>query len=283
MKKLYLLNKKKSSLKKEVIIPEFIPVGVELTYGLGQQLICCYGKKGNKYRQDIYTKILHQIRREIEELINCESMGVDGDTIEISTVVFNCKQDLIKYFKKLNKQLSDFDLVPSSITDLQNEGGCHINIDLLRNSNIILKDLTTYLYNNPSICWTFLSPYDNVSAIITLDPLDKGDMIYLRGSEGKDDKDYLELRFFMMPRTIKEMECHIDFAQCLMKFILLKKQRIKVNKLLKFDMQNFTFEQSLDNIQKVCKEIGFDFNRIKSNGKIDLLKQRHDFGKEFLN
>lgn len=261
----------------------FLSTGLELTYGIKDKIIAIYGKNGDKYNSQIYYNIAEVFAEHINTNTEYACYTEDG-TIEIPTQIFESKKDIIQYFNKLNKTLKEFGIISSSLVSLQDEGGGHININYPKHIKNIeyeeigeykdnyvnfYKKLENYIINNPSIAWCFLSPYDNDSAKIN------NDVIKYREGEGS----YIELRFFMMPRNVKELELHIDFSQALINNL----GKIKVEKSNNKSLNSYTFAESLENITKVCEEINFDFNRLVEVGKIDLLKQRHKFGKKFLN
>lgn len=173
--------------------------------------------------------------------------------------------------------------------------------------------LNAYIVNHPSVAWYFLSPHDNVSSRVVRESDGKGDIltkthtIYTTNirnhnemnegmkalSDGKiESSGYVEWRMFMMPRNVEEHELHTDFAQALNKFI-----NIQVNKFLdegksakKFEYKKtkesytkYTYKTCVQEMKKVCAEIGFDYNRFLTKGvrKDLIVKVRMSYGNQF--
>lgn len=244
------------------------------------QAIVNYEENYEEVNEFLVEKVLPNIEKDFEKAHN------DENVLEIPTEIFNSFSKFSRYYKKMVSLCKKNGFTESSNTCMEVEGGCHLNFDLGKfNREQIekfVRRLSRYLNNNPSICWSFLSPYDNVSANIkvgvnTIDNypfFGKGDFLTYFN-------DRLELRFFMMPRDFSEMKLNYDFAVKLLRYCFktINNKSAKVNS--KTDLQNKTFEGSVVELKKVCKEIGFDFKLL--SGKVKLMKERFTFGKEFLN
>lgn len=206
------------------------------------------------------------------------------------------------------------------------EGGCHINFDLSEfklSEKVMekkLRSLINYVLSNPSIVWAFLSPFDNVSSKIATNPNQKGEfliahygtkrinkasvyedvkIIYSDGREETErrkissgESEYireyerLELRFFMMPRDLTEMELHFQFANTLMNYIWGSKNPIEHKSgdgYLKHRLAKYNYNRASKEILEVCKEIGFKNTDDLIKYKLPLLKERMNLGPKYKN
>jgi len=102
----------------------------------------------------------------------------DGGLVELPSPVFDDRNTLVSEYSKLVKFLIANGLISSSKYCMQIEGGCHINYKLGRSGNknkMLLTMVRDTLLNHPSVLWTFLSPFDNMSSNIyeVFDDIDK--------------------------------------------------------------------------------------------------------------
>lgn len=121
----------------------------------------------------------------------------DGSNLEVPSPIYNnIKSFLEDYTKLVCIMKEDFNFLPSSIVDIEQEGGCHLNVSIpetirkSKNADRFFNNLKVYLTNHPSIIWSFLSPTDDQSSVIpmrTCDPryCTKGEFFTLRDSEGE--------------------------------------------------------------------------------------------------
>ncbi len=208
----------------------------------------------------------------------------DGGMMEIATPTYTSFQDFMFDYRKLKKELEEWNFTESSNTCMETEGGCHINIDTewIENKHSsefadkFVHNLKTYIYNNHSIVWTFLAPNDNNSSVLSRHPNSKGEYFIEHGN-------YCELRFFMMPRNLEEMELHWNFTNSLIQYIYQETVGgVKYTLKSASELSNTTFKQSVSIMKSVCKDLKFDYKRLVQVGKIKLLKTRHSYGKNWL-
>jgi len=247
--------------------------------------------------------------------------GEDDDgCLEISTGLWNGYYSLRKEIVKMEAKLRGLSTYPSSLIDIDIEGGCHINIDLKYLNSLtdniksglsvdmgnvftrrFLLNLRNLILSNPSIAWCFLSPNDNASSNLryfnNLKNYQKGDFMfihykYINPSSFPYDRDfnYVELRFFMMPRTMGELDLHYKFIQQLLQYVLKQtvedynnnyRRAISLS-FKKTNLVKYTYSKSVKEIRSLCQLIGFDFNKIEKSGKLELLQWRFDYGKKWL-
>lgn len=121
----------------------------------------------------------------------------DGDTLEIPSTIYTDKKKFIKDYDRLAKFLEEkYQFLPSSVVDMEVEGGCHMNVTIpkeIYNSKMaeqFFDNLQSYLTNHPSIVWAFLAPTDNNSSVVPFksDPRhnSKGDFFTIRDEDGDD-------------------------------------------------------------------------------------------------
>jgi len=244
---------------------------------------------------------------------NCSK---DESSIEIPTPTYVDFELFKKDYASLTKELDKFGFCPSSITDMETEGGCHQNFDLewmkeqlgIRFTVKFLRNLIAYINMHPYIVWTFLAPNDNASSTLrnswNLESFSKGDFLTIRdldsydfeenlddeindNKRGFNDMKYMELRFFMMPRSFEEMVLHHDFAISLLNFIAIQTSEGIEYKLIdkytvRKDLTKIKFEQCNIGMRKVCKEIGFSFLRINKACKMELVEERISYGAKWM-
>jgi hypothetical protein len=174
-------------------------------------------------------------------------------------------------------------LIPSSCISLETEGGCHINFNMEYKSNQydIMNRLRNYLCFNPSICWMFLSPYDNVSSKIRykydITGYQKGDMIIYHEMQNR-----LELRFFMMPRDMKEFDVHFEFANKLMLYCESNENKLFKSHTPRIKYSQYTYPNMMKEFRQVCKDIGFDYQKVVDCKKLPLVRLRFELGPKHL-
>lgn len=209
----------------------------------------------------------------------------DDNDIEIPTgLLYNYQHFRKQYVILCDTLKQEFGFIPSSKACMISEGGCHTNVDLTfvgkHNRKIdFCKYLHKFIFHNPYIAWMFLSPHDNNSSIVNckFNDLAKGCFMYPRSGY-----DYLELRFFMMPRTLKEFDLHYKFAKALIEYVYECFCNKKTIFPKSYDFKVPKFENSVAQMKILCDKIGIKFSDIESVGKVELLKQRYELGKSHL-
>lgn len=225
---------------------------------------------------------------------------VDEGCLEIpSSHEYTSVNGITKDFIKLLKIMESYGFDTSSKIDRSIEGGCHINFNLqdkldkyadvnYKLVNLFVDNLVCFLNNNPSIVWAFLAPEDNESSRI-ITKLQVGHCYdkypCLRYKDAV--KEYIELRFFMMPRDVKEFHYHIRVADAILKYVW--NQTIKSPRHRIFHIKNtgdqlkkYTYTKALNELKEVCKILRLSYQEFESFNKHLMLKERFSFGKKYL-
>jgi hypothetical protein len=151
---------------------KFLDVGFEHTYGLNLYPKFLYNKKSyikngikTNFDEVIYQELIEKIEdntrdlmKPIKSKLGVASSDTDENSIEYQTIVFKDKKTALSKFVKLNEFLSDkMDLAPSSIVSMEDEGGCHININLPQyqrisksDEELLKSEIITYEMTSPS-------------------------------------------------------------------------------------------------------------------------------------
>lgn len=317
-------KKVKKEKKFEKLTPDprttFGKFGLELTFMPNVKLPDIWVTDSN---ESIWHEVTRQMSRSVKDDANIshdwwENIEMDDNGLELPTPTVETFDEFMVEYKKLSKELKHWGLVPSSNICMESEGGCHQNFDLEWMTNLhgntfscnFLFNLINYIRTYPSITWCFLSPYDNISSTLgyhnegsyvqnqgRLNNWGKGDFLTVHGSPayhdgepnyklGMNRVDYVELRFFMMPRNNREMKCHWEFTNKLLLYIYHKTcEGVKFEKpegQNKDSFKEITYQKAKSMVNKVCTDIGYDFVELKRVGKFDLLQQRFDLGEEYL-
>lgn len=201
-------------------------------------------------------------------------------------------------FNKLYNVLKKHTYEPSSVIDRSVEGGCHINFNLADRSSQdqafvekFVWNLVKFLNANPALVWSFLAPEDNQSSkIVCSKPnsifnLSKGQLLTARRKNWSDQNvEYIELRFFMMPRTVQEFKFHIQCADKILKYVWNK----TVNhgyfnfKNSREALKQYKFAKAEAELKNILPKIGIKYADMLSFDKISMLKQRFKYGKTYL-
>ena len=248
----------------------FLTIGIELTflpswYGEFRNLLI---KRKIKKSEDILETIAKNLAENVSFYSSFiqnyfEEMGV----LEVPTKTLNSRNECIKAFKEITKELKEEDFVSSSSVCIEHNGGAHIHFDGQTDIHNVYNFLRTY----PSISWLFLGYNDNETAVLKLGVSQHDCVVHCN-----NEYNTTELRFFMMPRNLKEFLVHIDFAQKLMLFIKDNKYKPIIKKY-----SDYTYNKSVKELKEVCELINFPFKRLEF--KLPILKQRFINGKEYLN
>lgn len=257
-------------------------------------------KTNSNFSQNIAGKLQHKWAK-LLEFDNEQSN-------EVPTPTYVDFQMFKKDYEEFVKELDYYGFVPSSRTSLFIEGGNHQNFDfewIIKTYGSIvaqkfLRNLIYYVNKHPYIVWYFLSPEDNESSVLLntfeFSRYGKGDWLNPRGRRNvstlstnvKEVPDffikYLELRFFMMPRTTEEMVLHYEFAIELLNFILKMSIEIQEYPLIiqQVELSNFTFKQCEEGMKQVCEDLQFDYNRLVKFGKHKMMKKRISNGLDYM-
>lgn len=220
--------------------------------------------------------------------------------IEIPSPVFNSIESLEDWFNDVCTKLKKEDWLPSTLIEEETEGGCHINYTITSNpldSLSLFVRLNQILNTNPSIVWSFLSYNDNHSSKILTNKniklFSKEQAVCSRQHTWKEtslyeyqEGNYMELRFFQMPKTLEELKFHIKFSTLLMDYAYQTSNYFESLKIplthSKKDLQNFTFEDTIRNLKKICRILGIRFQEFEEFGKIDNLRKRFELDKNYL-
>ena len=241
-----------------------------------------------------------------------ENISTDPGCIEVATPPYENFQEYMKDYTSFAKEMKANGFTQSSCHYLYSEGMCHQNFDMVElkremgseKLKIFIKNMLCYVQQHPSICWSFLNPYDNHNAMIkgktdgNWEALNATTYhVCYRFINMKDFDHYqassahplynsarMEMRFFMMPRNPLEMSCHYYFATQLINYIYqitMDGKEIEFDK--NFPYSKYTFNKAFTEIQNVCREIGFDYKDMLKVGKKQILKERMSLGKKYYN
>lgn len=246
----------------------------------------------------------------------------DDANLEVKSPKFSSWEKFKLDYSKIGENLKSLNFENSSNIDMVSEGGCHINFDLSAfeldevKMQARLRNVINFIVDNPSIVWSFLSPFDNVSSRLTRIPNSKGEFLIAHYDTNKITKpavyetvqitypdgrvefenretsesssqyikeyERLELRFFMMPRDLKELDLHFQFANALMNYTwgLGKSYEIDFDKV-RHGYSKYNYGKAKSEILKVCEIIGFKNTQDLIEYKFPLLKQRMSKGPNY--
>lgn len=225
----------------------------------------------------------------------------DCEVLEIpSSKTYASLKTLTEDYKKLLNYLEKYSFIPSSVIQRDSEGGCHVNFDLenkinKHNQNIVeifCVNVINFLNNYPSLVWSCLAPEDNLSSNIYLRDFSesaifnnitsKGYCVNVRNEETK----YIELRFFMMPRTIKEFILHVKIGSHLLKYVwneTIKYKKVIWNNLKSVKtLKNYTFKRAEKELNTVLDLLKITKKEMIECNKFQMLKERFKLGKQYL-
>lgn len=107
--------------------------------------------------------------------------------------------------------------------------------------------------------------------------------VWTRETEKDERKiEYVEFRHYMMPRNQNEFDVHFEFANIILFYIY--DQTVKG---LEIPFENrpikmYTYNRSIKEFKQVCKQIGFEYNKVVNVGKLPLMKTRFKLGQNYL-
>lgn len=223
---------------------------------------------------------------------------IDGGNIEIrSTHEHKTLKPLLKDYTKLINYLDSAGYYPSSVIDRNVEGGCHINFNLanktsnINNTGIVKKfvdNIVGFLNNYPSIVWSYLAPEDNASSNILTHVehdvylYEKGNCITIRQQGG--NMGCIELRFFMMPKTIQEFSFIIRSADAILKYLWNETLNGKSwsIKNTPIGLKTYTLTRALKEINKLLPILGISKEEFTKYDKFTALKERFEFNTDYL-
>jgi len=293
-----------------------IKIGVETTWMLKNPIIKEYKsvvKTTINKKTTIETKsriikfggsstVSHKLIDHTKNLLNKHNIKFysvynDCDTIEICSrpLLIN---DLKKWYDSLYKILKTNGYVESSVFNLYEQGGLHINIDLLHdisnystniNSPSFQKaihfnsNLQTFYNNNPWVNWMFYEPNeDSVSKNneIIVKKTYGGD-VYINNIGGRNYcfwsmRGYIEFRGYSMPLNKKQFYKYVNFTVLLHNYLSDPSTKLKKTD---FIYNEISLSQAKINIRKICKVIGYpiewlDFTNLELRYSYDDYKKR---------
>lgn len=239
-------------------------LGFEATYRFSSQLANIQDIIDNEDDDIIRSIVLSQhfeknCNKANLTLFDLSDLHIDDCNVEIKTHIVLAKERkrLLNQFTKLNKMVSNYQLVPSIISHNNNlEGGGHIHLGYTKHAEQyemsngkkmefvgnMLLNLNNIINTYPSLLWAMNSPYDNINANSSLlNPKFKKGVDYLKLSyndtrlgdmmrvscTGVSSKNYaiifrfvystFEFRFFTMPKDADGLKLNIDVAESLYK------------------------------------------------------------------
>jgi len=292
-------------VKKQKATELFNKFGIEPTFALDVlKMYPAFKKKSWRWIFENTEGILEDMNRNLlSDFPWMNKSYIDSSLLEIPSPILRMPK-LLKDYDKLQKDLLCFNIVPSSEFCLEAEGGCHINVNLqdIKDKNLVEKTmqyLQLYLLNNPCIVWAFTSYMDTDSSSHSYDNiycLCKGDFFTLRQGDGDDvpqncpeDISHVELRFFCMPYTTRQLAHNINFAQKLLRFCYEQAEKgygddIYVATLREMDIHlcKTTLTEQMKKLKKVCKDIGYPYSKLVKHENVLNLAMRIASGKNNL-
>lgn len=289
-------------------------VGMEFTYIPSLQFNLSNTKVPMWELEDFFNKNAYKI----EELIN----KYDNDYLKIKDFIislipdeqcleFSTKKlpyiEIRRLYQHTNYIASKYSMINSSLFKIEYPfewcGGCHISIHISKNiwkNTKLIDNIKNFFFSYPSLIWLFNIPSDNVSSKIIKRSLRqtywKGDFITI--NEPYDDiiteKDTtegrLELRMFMMPRCIEELDIHYKFVEALYKYCysdkLIPDIQKKASEYRKTNLVKYKYEKAKNECTEAYnilnlnpKDLDLQF---EGGSKLNLLKMRFELGKSYL-
>jgi len=283
------------------IKPEFNKFSAEPTYY--PSVLRNSGISDTEKFNAISETIIKKFRPEISYwgqkviLIDDIKCYIDGGNLEVLPGIFKDFDSFYTKFKEVQKYLLDNGFSPSSLVQIESEGGCHLNFDLKCitrfGPNFTSKFINNYkqlMINNPGVIWAFIPPNDNVSSNIKFyldcNDYNKGDFFTVRNFEGHSVKtwrelSYIEIRHFMMPRTYGEFKMHYDFCRAILRYVFKITNSNIVLPEKEPKLKLYTYARAVRETKELCNLIDFDFSLFSEFGKFGMLKTRFSYGDSY--
>ena len=222
---------------------------------------------------------------------------IDGGNLEVLPGIFKDFSSFVESFRGIQKYLSHHGFSPSSLVQMESEGGCHLNFDLKcitrfgpHFTSKFINNYKQLMVNNPGVIWSFIPPNDNVSSNIKFyldcNDYNKGDFFTVRNFQGHSVKNwkelaYIEIRHFMMPRTNEEFKMHYDFCRAILQYVfkITNSNIILPEKEPKLKL--YTYTRAVRETKELCNLIDFDFSLFNKFSKFDMLKTRFSYGNNY--
>lgn len=259
-----------------------VKFGVELTYRLKENLA--------EFIPD-YAEILSNFYNKVGLEYYKHHMDGGGDSgtshAELPTDIIKPEdtKDFINKFDNLLKLLDKTNIfMPSSkniMREYSREGGAHIHMDVgfLEHDFIerFHRNIRIFHLNNPWISWTFQNPYDNYSSCLQRFENDFGNMSSYTWStvDYQNGLDTFEFRYFMMPRTTKELKLHLKLAGKIYNYcynLTAKGHDIEDSKI---NFEKVKLTESIQGLKKTMQLLKIPYQELVDCGKISILKKRY--------
>lgn len=209
--------------------------------------------------------------------------------------------DFKKWYNSLHKLMRKNGYIESSVYNLYDQGGLHLNIDTPSNTrygmyddketiksfNVLTKfttNLQAFYNNNPWINWMFYEPNEDSQSKnrenITKRSIFSNKM-YVASIGGREfcyrcENEKIEFRGYSMPLNKTQFNKYVNFTVLLYNYLSNPNTSIVTNS---FDYSKITLSQAKANIKKVCTLIGYpkewlDFTNLELRYSYDDYKTR---------
>jgi len=224
----------------------------------------------------------------------------DSDCIELPSRKFEFKYIKTYDFEylELQKLMLSKGLKESSSYDaIENEGGGHIHIGLQflkrgKEKNLFIRNMNIFSINYPELSWIFNNPFDKDNSISLLDNSECMGVINNVCSSDKeqgiiyrDNYNTMELRFFMMHRSLEESHLHLSLAFAIYNYLyrLTKKGTKLYMQYTDYDQFPKTYAQACRNAIALFNLLGLSEEEITTIKKtrFKYMKQRFEHDKYY--
>jgi hypothetical protein len=185
----------------------------------------------------------------------------------------------------------------SNYDSIENEGGGHIHIGLQflkskKEKNLFIRNMNIFSINYPELSWIFNNPFDKDNSISLLA---NNECMGIINNECYGDKDNgiifnnvyntMELRFFMMHRSLEESHLHLSLAFAIYNYLyrLTKKDTKLYMQYTDYDQFPKTYAQSCKNAFNLFNLLGLsekEINTIKKT-RFKYMKKRFEHDKYY--
>lgn len=251
----------------------------------------------NNYHGDaIYSNTL--LSKRLVKLVT--KIQRDSDCIELPSkkYTFLHLKDYNEAYLKVEKLMLDVGQKPSSDYDaIENEGGGHIHIGLQflkygKEKNLFIRNMSIFSINYPELTFIFNNPFDKDNSISLLNNEDCMGIINNIYTPDKDNgmiyrscHNTMELRFFMMHRSLEESHLHLSLAFAIYNYLyrLTKKGQKLYMQYTDYDQFPKTYAQACKNAINLFNLLGLseeEINTIKKT-RFKYMKQRFEYDKYY--
>jgi hypothetical protein len=275
--------------------------GVEWTFGNNIDYVTCNNLFKKFLRRNYYGEAVYINTLLAKKIIKLTSkIQRDSDCIELPSrkYTFSQLKEYNEAYLKVEKLMLDIGQKPSSDYEtIENEGGGHIHIGLQflkygKERNLFIRNMNIFSINYPELSWIFNNPYDKDNSISLLDNAECMGIINNVCQPNKDNGiiyrdcyNTMELRFFMMHRSLEESHLHLSLAFAIYNYLyrLTKKGTKLYMEYTDYDQFPKTYAQACKNAINLFNLLGLseeETNTIKKT-RFRYMKQRFEHDKYY--